>query len=441
MATHLKTKEQEEADVKDRLLNAEVEEALRQILTSQPFRTSKQCKDLLQYVVEHSLRGDDGALRERVIGTEVFGRKPAYDTNEDPVVRTRAADVRKRLAQFYQSVEPGTRVLHIELQPGSYRVHFRSDPQFSVSPTSSKKDLLLSSSVDEASQPASALPRTESEAKRISRRRWIPIFLVVTVLLMIAGAMRVSQQSATRPQERFWAPFTTAKQPVLLYLGTNAAYIFSSDFLTRYRTAHGMSNTGPEFFVDLPAGSSVKADELIPVKDTFVSTADTAAVVQLATQLRDWKTAFVLRTGRDLSFGDLRNRPTILIGAFNNPWTLELNNDLPFRFREGVRIDERDRPNRSWSVPANARSSTTEDYALITRLIVSKTGGPSMTVAGIGEYGTQAAAEFLTSPEKMRDLLKSAPPGWENKNMQAVLHVKVLSYQPVAVDVVSTSYW
>jgi hypothetical protein len=83
----------------------------------------------------------------------------------------------------------------------------------------------------------------------------------------------------------------------------------------------------------------------------------------------------------------------------------------------------------------------TDDYALISRLPVSETGGPLITVAGIGQYGTQAAAEFVSSPDRMRDLLRSAPPGWQNKNMQAVLHIKVVGYAPVAVDVVATAYW
>ena len=95
-----------------------VRAALRHVLESQPFRTSKQCQDLLRYIVDRSLSGDDASLRERVIGTEVFGRKPTYDTGEDPVVRVRAADVRKRLAQYYQSHGSGDLSLHIELQPG-----------------------------------------------------------------------------------------------------------------------------------------------------------------------------------------------------------------------------------------------------------------------------------------------------------------------------------
>ena len=100
-----------------------VRKELEQILQSQPFRTSKQCRDLLQYIVEHSLAGRESDLRERIVGIEVFGRSPDYDTAEDPVVRMRAADIRKRLAQFYQAEEP--HALHIELKPGAYRANFR----------------------------------------------------------------------------------------------------------------------------------------------------------------------------------------------------------------------------------------------------------------------------------------------------------------------------
>jgi putative ABC transport system permease protein len=64
-----------------------VQQALEEIFQSTPFRTTKQCQDLLRYVVENSLAGLDHLLRKRVIGSEVFGRKPDYDTGEDPVVR------------------------------------------------------------------------------------------------------------------------------------------------------------------------------------------------------------------------------------------------------------------------------------------------------------------------------------------------------------------
>src|SRR5260370_9574473 len=87
------------------------------------FGTSRQWQDLFGYIVEHSLAASDGSLRERIIGIEVFGRSPDYDTAEDPVVRLRAADVRKRMAQYYQAKsEPGE--WKIEIPTGSYKAQF-----------------------------------------------------------------------------------------------------------------------------------------------------------------------------------------------------------------------------------------------------------------------------------------------------------------------------
>src|SRR5262249_20880119 len=52
-------------------------------------------------VVEAYLEGSLDKVKERAIGREVFHRDPNYDTNQDSVVRTTAADLRKRLAQYY----------------------------------------------------------------------------------------------------------------------------------------------------------------------------------------------------------------------------------------------------------------------------------------------------------------------------------------------------
>src|SRR6266498_5634336 len=104
---------------------SEIRRLLDDILRSAPFKTSLQCRNLLRYIVEHSLSGLDDSLRERVIGIEVFGRATDYDTAEDPVVRLRAADIRKRLAQYYQAKsEPGE--WKIEIPTGSYKAQFHS---------------------------------------------------------------------------------------------------------------------------------------------------------------------------------------------------------------------------------------------------------------------------------------------------------------------------
>src|ERR1041385_3169869 len=103
---------------------SQIQQLLAEILGSAPFRTSRQCQDLFRFIVEHSLMGSDESLRERVIGIEVFGRAPDYDTAEDPVVRLRAADVRKRLAQYYQAQSKPIQ-WKIEIPTGSYKAQFQ----------------------------------------------------------------------------------------------------------------------------------------------------------------------------------------------------------------------------------------------------------------------------------------------------------------------------
>src|SRR5579863_2865659 len=99
--------------------HALLQEALDAIFHSSPFRASKQSQQLLQYIVDQTLAGHGELLKERLIGVNVFGRRPDYDTNEDPIVRARAAEVRKRLAQFY--VGEGRHCpVRIEISPGSY---------------------------------------------------------------------------------------------------------------------------------------------------------------------------------------------------------------------------------------------------------------------------------------------------------------------------------
>src|SRR5258708_14577906 len=79
---------------------ARIQHALDRVLSSPPFRNTQQCQSLLRYIVKHTLSGEDNLLRERVIGSEILGRRPDYEPGEDPIVRLRVAYRRKRLAQF-----------------------------------------------------------------------------------------------------------------------------------------------------------------------------------------------------------------------------------------------------------------------------------------------------------------------------------------------------
>src|SRR5580700_6928493 len=102
---------------------AAVREQLKRLLAHPLFTNSKRYPVLLAYTVEQALLGNAGELKERTIGVEAFGREPTYDVSLDPVVRMTAAEVRKRLTQYYYSPDYSpdhAGELIIELPVGSY---------------------------------------------------------------------------------------------------------------------------------------------------------------------------------------------------------------------------------------------------------------------------------------------------------------------------------
>jgi hypothetical protein len=101
-----------------------VRDHLMEIIVSPAFAGSKRAQDFLQLIVEHAVAGRLDNLRERMIGAEMFGRPVDYDTANDAVVRVKATEVRRKLAQYYQEAEKQPAV-RIELPVGSYVPRFQ----------------------------------------------------------------------------------------------------------------------------------------------------------------------------------------------------------------------------------------------------------------------------------------------------------------------------
>ena len=106
----------------DRVPATEIQKTLSSILRSTPFHSSKQSQELLQYIVNQTLAGHFEMLKERIVGANVFNRSPDYDTNDDPIVRARAAEVRKRLALYYQSAREES--VLVSIPSGSFKAIF-----------------------------------------------------------------------------------------------------------------------------------------------------------------------------------------------------------------------------------------------------------------------------------------------------------------------------
>src|SRR5260370_18843750 len=72
-----------------------VRKQLDRILSSAGFVRNERLSGFLRFIVQRHLEGKTGEIKESVVGVEVFGRAPGYDTRSDSVVRTEAAKLRR----------------------------------------------------------------------------------------------------------------------------------------------------------------------------------------------------------------------------------------------------------------------------------------------------------------------------------------------------------
>lgn len=376
-----------------------VRSELARILGSTTFRGSRRSQDFLRFVVEHALAGETEVLKERWIGSEVFDRPSDYDTGQDSIVRVKANEVRKRLAQYYREPGTGSRV-QIALPPGSYV------PEF-----------VMPLVVEE---PA--------ERPRPQRNWWTPALATAGALALVLGAVAIWRGRPVDTIELFWRPVLRSSRPVVLCVAHPVVYHLNGDARLREREGGGQDQWVPM--------ARITRDP-----DHYVGVGDAFALARLASYFGRAGKASQVRIGTDTSFTDLREAPAVLIGAYTNQWTIEVTKDCRFVFdREGASVFVRDRGDdkRRW---VRTETAPPSDYAIISRLVDSRTGGAVVVAAGLAHPGTYMAGDFLTNPPALADALGGAPAGWETKNLQIVLRGEVIGQTPGPPKVLATHFW
>jgi hypothetical protein len=186
------------------------------------------------------------------------------------------------------------------------------------------------------------------------------------------------------------------------------------------------------------------------VFNQYVGFGDMVAATEVASLMgRNSKPKAVrVRMASGVEFADLRKAPTLLIGAITNRWTVELQQAWRYRFARSpsstrtVILDTQDSTGaRQWSIPGKDDGSAPEDYILVSRIRSGYTGGPLLVAAGLKQFGTEAAGRLLADPESLGGILRKLPEGWENRNLQLVLHARVIGNTPTQPEMVASHVW
>ena len=332
------------------------------------------------------------------------------------MVRTSASEVRKRIALYYH--EPGHESeIRIELTSGSYTPEFRYS----------------------AVEPG-PLAAEEPEASAghlvwlgvVARRRWVLVAAAASaaVFLGIGAAEWRGTQSAV---ESFWNPVWGSGDSVMMALGGMPDGIAPA--AAPPAAAPTDASVGPTF------RDIMRADRL--------AFADALTMARLTGLTREYaKKKLDIRRATAFSLTDLRKGPVILVGAFNNSWTMRLDADLRFVYEwnkqthTGMIRDRQNPSSQSWvHDPGIPYSTVIQDYAVVSRFLNPLTEKMVVVVGGMGRDATIAAGEFVTDPRYLEMLASRAPRNWERKNLQVVLATDVVNGNTGPPRILATHFW
>jgi hypothetical protein len=364
--------------------NEDIQSELDRILASEFFKSSARCREFLKYVVEVKCSNTPEPLKERTIGMTVFGRSPDYDTGSDAIVRVKANDVRRRLAQYNLSADP-RRSVAIELSPGSY------EPR-------------ISRIQAEAEEPTVSIPPKKTESS--FRSKGILLAPAIAITLLAAVFLLSFLLVSASPLERFWRPFLGHNQPIIC-----------------------VSHRG--FYNILP--------------DKFVGKGDAPEAFLLRDYLSKKGRSSRIGIADDLSLSDFKASPAVLLGGPRfNRWTLAFTQNLRFAFDavDGKpRIIDRDNLQRFWQDQDFVKGKPFSDYVIITRLQASESAKSILSIAGLNAIGSKKGTALIVDHEALKRILKYAPDDWDKKNLQLVLRVTVDENKPDNIELVAATYW
>lgn len=396
------------------------QEELQRVLASDSFRSAEALRRLLSYLAEAHLSGTDRQLKEYTIGRDVMGKPDNYDPRVDASVRVQVGKLRQRLERYYSTEAPGSPYL-LTLPKGHFSLAF---------------DEVAPPPLDEPASLPIAAPSSGGW-------KWIALGLAVLVLLLggiLVALWRngrvVAPLAVAAPGEfhEFWQPFVDSRKPAIVVLGSPMFVRFNTHY---FRSPWANEWKDAEKEVPLAELTALLKSPTPPTPTyRWTPFGEAAAAFRLAVVLGPLKD-LVLKRSTVLAWEDVRSSNLIFLGpAKFNRQLPDLPIDQDFVIEQGAIRNLKPRPGeaaRYQKPSAPDVEDIPEDYAVITRVRGVTGWGEVLVLASTSTEGTWAAAEYLTTPAALEDMMKRlrAATGSVPDNYQVVIKSRFKSQVPI----------
>jgi hypothetical protein len=176
---------------------------------------------------------------------------------------------------------------------------------------------------------------------------------------------------------------------------------------------------------------------------TFVSMQSASAIAQISDWVARSGASSQLVASASTPLTELSEHSLILIGGYNNKWTMRLLQPLRYSFSPNwyLGIIDRTQPQVHWKRNTSIPYSSEDDYALVARYKDPTIDGWVVALAGISRNGTEGAVQFVTNPHYLQLLRDKIGIDFANRNVEAILKVNVIDGKTGAPSILEVYAW
>lgn len=384
---------------------------VEQILASRTFAKAARLSSFLTYVSRQTLEGRADQINEQQIGIHVFSRSPAYQANDDSIVRSQARLLRHKLEEYFEHERPGSPLI-LHIPKGGYVPVFQRSPQ--LEPV--KPDVqALADAPAAIPSPLVLVPAPRAAAEK---HRAIPAWLgwLVAALLLTALAAEQVVRAVSHPQSSgmqrlLWAAILNKDRGALIVSSDDALVLVQE--LTR----------NPVSLDDYLSGSYLEKSSLpagpVPLSASwlnahqYTSMADLSLAMRIARVPEAMSVRPEVRYARNVRMDDIKNRNVILIGGIGaNPWVSLFDGQLNFAVNYDWKAAQGYVANRSPRAGEQPRyeefgpGGIKHNYGVLAFLSGVGGAGDALLFEGTGMAGTESAADFLFNEDAFNAFVK-----------------------------------
>jgi len=369
-------------------------------LASRTLARSELLRNFLRYVSEMALSGRIDQITEHLIGVRALGRPERFSPGEDSSVRNRARGLRLKLEEFYREERPDLEI-RIEIPAGSYCPAFRRV---------------------RSTDPVQPAPPDPVMASPVAARRRTGVLILAGFaagVLATGALVWLARDAPARDPvlDRFWGPLLQKDTDVTITVAS-PPQLFVRSFPKDAPPRRRLFDMPRELYSWYSSGKALPATVELGIQPTHNSPlwGDSCAAVVTAGFLARAGVPVHLRPERIVAFPAFRGRNCVVLGTpeyspaaqkflERGNFTLEYSRDAA----DYVVVNRKPAGQEPayYAPRRNAEQQIVEVYAVIT--VLPSDGSPdgrhrTIVISGLNSAGTEAAAEYITSPPYLVDL-------------------------------------